>query len=185
MISIKTTGFDEVTKEVNDAIKSMPVTIKEVLEDVLVNDMLRDAKINAKGKELGRGGSGHLARNIFHKVWEQRNKILGALLVDLKQVPYARIHEKGGTITPRKAQHLTIPFPGVKGFARDFQNTFTQKSKAGNLIIFQNMGAGKIRPLFTLKKRVTIPQRQYLEPAILKHKPKLEKELQKVLNKEK
>lgn len=184
---MKITGIDDAIKEAKAAERFIPTTIRNVLTDILVNDMLRDAKINTRGRVLGRKSgrsTGHLSRNIFHKVVESTNRVIGALFVDLRQVPYARIHEKGGDITPKRSTKLTIPLPGVKGFARDFDNTFIQKSKKGNLLIFQKMTGQDIRPLFVLVNRVRIPRRPYLEPAIKKHKNKLQKELKKALNKE-
>lgn len=181
MITMKVKGMDEAILEAKRTGKAITPTVTRVLTDVLVNDMLRDAKINAQHKVLRRGkggGTGHLSRNIFHKVWETRNKTIGSLFVDLNKVPYARIHEKGGTIVPRRAKALTIPFPGVKGFARDFQFTFIAKG-----IIFQKIGLTEIKPLFILKRRVTIPRRAYLEPAIRKHQEKLRLELIKALDK--
>lgn len=181
-IKMKITGVDAAIKEAKDAEEFIPRTIKNVLTDVLVNDMLRDAKINAKGRVLGRKsgrGTGNLARDIFHKVEETQKRIIGALFVDLNRIPYARIHEKGGDITPKRAKKLTIPFPGVQGFARDFDRTFIAKN-----VLFQKLTGQDIRPLFALVDRVHMPRRPYLEPAIRKHKNKLQKELKKALNKE-
>ncbi len=78
----------------------------------------------------------------------------------------ARVQEFGATITPKRAKYLTIPLPAaldsrgvpLKKSARDWQNTFVARSKAGNLIIFQKRGAG-IMPLYVLKTSVTIPPR--------------------------
>lgn len=177
-------GIGKAIKEGQDAQKEIAITSRKVLTDVLVNDMLRTAKINAKGRILGRGGTGRLAREIFHKVFERGTSLFGSLNVDLSKVPYGRIHEKGGVIRARKARFLTIPFEGVKGFARDFENTFIHKG-----VIFQEKGVSstgqlKLRPLFTLKAQVVIPKRPYLEPAIKKHSRKLALELKKKLNKE-
>ena len=78
-------------------------------------------------------------------------------------VRYARIHQKGGTITPKRRKALTIPFPGgpadrpVPLRARDFKDTFVAKG-----IIFQKQKHG-IVPLFILRKRVRIPARPYME----------------------
>jgi hypothetical protein len=78
----------------------------------------------------------------------------------------ARVQEFGATITPKKAKYLTIPLPAaldqrgvpLKKSARDWDNTFVARSKAGNLIIFQRRGA-IIVPLYVLKTSVTIPPR--------------------------
>lgn len=75
-------------------------------------------------------------------------------------VRYWRIHELGGIIRPKRAKALTIPFPGVKGRARDFDDTFIAKG-----VIFQKSESGPI-PLFSLKKEVRIPRRPYLQPSL-------------------
>jgi hypothetical protein len=78
----------------------------------------------------------------------------------------AAMQEFGATITPKTAKYLTVPLPAAldskglprKKSAREWDNTFVARSKAGNLIIFQRDGA-KIVPLFVLKTSVTIPPR--------------------------
>lgn len=76
-------------------------------------------------------------------------------------------HEYGGVITPKTSKYLTIPLPAalrgdgtpIRKKARDWDNTFVMRSKKGNLIIFRKVLAGKIVPLYVLKKRVKIPPR--------------------------
>ncbi|WP_266032610.1 hypothetical protein [Brucella intermedia] len=78
----------------------------------------------------------------------------------------AAVQEFGATIKPRKAKYLTIPLPAAlnsdgtpkKRSAREWDNTFVAKSRAGNLIIFQKRGT-QIVPLYVLKTSVTIPPR--------------------------
>jgi hypothetical protein len=79
---------------------------------------------------------------------------------------YLKTQEFGATITPKKAAYLTVPLPAaldergvpLKRGARDWENTFVKKSKAGNLIIFQKRGKDII-PLYMLVKQVVIPPR--------------------------
>lgn len=86
----------------------------------------------------------------------------------------AAVHERGATITPKRAKYLTIPLPpaltgqGVpkRKSAREWQNTFVLKSKKGNLLIVQKVGK-EIVPLYVLKKSVTIPKRLAFEEAFL------------------
>jgi hypothetical protein len=86
---------------------------------------------------------------------------------------YLRIHEFGGTITPKKAKYLTIPLPPAlnangtpkKKSAREWANTFVARSKKGNLIIFQKNGT-KITPLYVLKKSVYIRPRLGMQDAL-------------------
>jgi hypothetical protein len=88
-------------------------------------------------------------------------------------LPYARIQEFGGTITPKKAKFLAIPLPAalnangtpIKSSPRDWPNTFCAKSKAGNLLIFQRRGT-QIVPLYVLKSSVYIPPRLGLKKTL-------------------
>lgn len=107
-------------------------------------------------------------------------------------LPYARVHiAPRGTITvikPRNARKLAIPLPAVqtragvtRGKPRDFQNTFIRKSKAGNLIIFENIGRGQIRPLFVLKDEVRVPARVHTDIILEKFRPKVINELREAI----
>ncbi len=78
-------------------------------------------------------------------------------------VPYARIQEFGGTITPKRAKWLTIPLDAnmtttgvTKLSARRAisKGGFFSTSKKGNLLIRDSEGV----PLFVLKKKVKIPK---------------------------
>lgn len=87
---------------------------------------------------------------------------------------YAAIHEFGGTIRANgnatvcgKGKYLAIPLPAVQtqaGVTRAgpcfFKDTFVKRAKSGkkSLIIWKREGK-KIKPLFVLKKEVTIPAR--------------------------
>lgn len=82
----------------------------------------------------------------------------------LKTVKYARIHEKGGNITPKKAKALTIPFRGVKGRARNYPGTFIIKAK-GKAFLVRRAGKG-LEWLYTLKQKVHIPARHWLSRSI-------------------
>ena len=77
-------------------------------------------------------------------------------------VPYASIQEEGGTITPKRGNWLTIPLDAAKTAAgvtrkpaRQWNDTFFRKSKAGNLILFQKK-PNEIVPLFLLLKKVVL-----------------------------
>lgn len=103
--------------------------------------------------------------------------IIGSGIFGRKAVKYARIQEKGGKIRPVKAKALTIPFPGIKGVAANYPDAFIIKSKAGNMILVEKKGAG-LRPLFTLKKEVTIPASHWLSDSIAEMMPELRRSLQ-------
>jgi hypothetical protein len=114
--------------------------------------------------------SGRLVQSIEDSV-----RVEGTNIDDLRgyigsDTPYARIQEVGGTVTPKASKYLTIPLPAALNGdgtpklpnARAWKNTFVATSKAGNLIIFQKVGAGKIVPLYVLKTKVVIPPRMEL-----------------------
>lgn len=109
--------------------------------------------------------SGRLVESIRKSV-----KVTGNTLDDLEgQIGgtfYARIHEKGGTITPKKAKFLAIPLPAalksngepIYASPREWKNTFVITSKAGNKLIVRREGKD-IVPLYVLKSSVKIPPR--------------------------
>lgn len=84
----------------------------------------------------------------------------------------AAVHERGAVIRAKNAQYLTIPLPAAlnkngtpkRPTARSWPNTFVQRSKKGNLLIFQKKG-DQIIPLYALKKSVRIPKRLAFEEA--------------------
>lgn len=86
------------------------------------------------------------------------------------------IHETGGVIVANAGGYLTIPLPaaldsrGVPIYpsSRDWPNTFIQRSRKGNLIIFQRkLGTSQITPLYVLKNSVKIPPRLRMEQTLL------------------
>lgn len=106
--------------------------------------------------------TGHLARETR---WA--NRMVGNMpqLKIGNAAVYARIREFGGTIRAKRVRFLTIPFPNITGKAREYQNTFFQRTPSGALILFQKMTEG-IRPLFLLKREVKHPKQPWLFPAL-------------------
>lgn len=98
-----------------------------------------------------------------------------------KGVPYAAIHEFGGTIFPVKAKALTIPTEenrradGQPKIPVDrLKDAFIAKG-----MIFQKIGKGKnaqITPMFILRSSVKIPARPYLAPALAAKKEEILKD---------
>lgn len=104
--------------------------------------------------------------------------IIGSGVRQGNRLPYANIHETGGTITPRLARWLTIPLDaaktaaGVQRFtakdvmagATKYSGSFVRKG-----IIFGKLERGKsarIIPLFVLKQSVNIPPRYYMSKTL-------------------
>lgn len=102
------------------------------------------------------------------KVYEQDGLIVGS--IGPEGIPYAAIHEFGGTVIPKNKQFLAIPTGENRrpdGLARmtttELRNT--GKSFIRDGIIFLQEGK-KITPMFVLKRSVTIPKRPYLSTAL-------------------
>lgn len=100
-------------------------------------------------------------------------RTIAALEGEIGAPGYMGVHEKGATITPKKAKFLTIPMPEAlnpngtpkKKSAREWDDTYVGRTKAGNLMIFQKRGLD-IVPLYLLVKRVKIPPRLGMEETI-------------------
>lgn len=133
----------------------------------------RKLKANVSGNILKRR-SGRLANSIGSRVVATGGGIAGVVGSGIRsgnRVPYADIHENGGVI--RGNPFLAVPLPSAltkagnpkRSHPRDWENTFVQRSKNGNLIIFQKKQLKtktKLTPLYVLKKSVKVPARRYL-----------------------
>lgn len=107
------------------------------------------------------------------KIEESGNSITGSM--SSAGVPYAAIHEFGGTIVA-KGKALAIPLPEnqradgspkitIQQLFANKANVFTTKSG----VVMQTSGKGKnakMTPMFVFKKSVTIPARPYVRPAL-------------------
>lgn len=97
-------------------------------------------------------------------------------------IPYARIHEFGGTITPVTKQWLTIPTEQFKNQrARDLPNLFFVQKSASKAMLFQKSGDGPPVLAFNLRKRVEIKAKPYLAPAIQTQRDRAIEILQKAV----
>jgi phage gpG-like protein len=151
------------------------------IEDWAKTDLDRETQYILAGKILHRR-TGNLAQSVRWIVSKERDSVK---LVLMSGVPYARIHETGGTIKARAGHYLTVPFPaampaaGMVYPARSFKNTFVVRSRVGNLIIMQQKGKNKVIPLFLLKKQVKIPKRQWASKAVEKAIPNLYRRIER------
>jgi phage gpG-like protein len=126
--------------------------------------------------------SGRLANSIGSRI-ERRGKniisVIGSGARRGKPLPYAAIHEKGGTIRPKRAKYLTVPLPAamtksgvVRKRAREYRDTFVRKTASRSLILYQKKG-NKALPLFALKKSVKIPARKYMSKTLKSRKSRV------------
>jgi hypothetical protein len=140
------------------------------------SDTERFIRQSYKGGNVFKRPPKEIDQNLGHRVivtgQEQATIIIGTGgYIGKSPVVYADIQERGGTIHAKK-KFLTIPFPGIKGRAANFPDSFIIKSKKGNLVIAEKRGKG-IRPLFLLKPSVTLPARHWFTNPIAERMPEL------------
>lgn len=111
--------------------------------------------------------------NIF-RVDAQDTRIIGEVGTN---VEYARIHEVGGIIRPKRGQFLAIPTEAIKtptGLIqsryrvesfRQVPNTFIRRSRSGSPGIYERFSGG-IRRIAHLLRQVTMPPRPFLGTAL-------------------
>jgi len=140
--------------------------------DFAYKDMLKHIRSGVGVKWRG----GNLGRSFgWEEVGDTSDSWRGIAYTTSKSAP---LQEHGGEVRPVTAKKLAIPLKAAKhgsgipkGPPRSFPNTFIQKSKRGNLLIFQMTGKKRpknlpegandpsIVPLFVLKDRVRVPGR--------------------------
>lgn len=147
----------------NAVIRAMPKAVRYQMTK-WGGETLKHIKRGIMGVRL-HTGTGHLQRNVGLFVGDGILE-LGTHVGGTGEVVYGRILNEGGKIMAKKAKYLTIPFPGVKGYVRNFPDTFVIKSKAGNLVIVQKDKYGRLKPLFLLRKEVTIPAFHWLTASV-------------------
>jgi hypothetical protein len=162
-------------KAFSKALEATPLTAGAALSKELKTYLTGVAE--ALARRHGNGYPGGTSANSLSKrsgklVESIRNSIRtkGTTLNDIEGsiggTFYARIHETGGIIKPKKAKFLAIPLPAalkgngtpIHASPRDWKNTFVITSKAGNKLIVQRQGK-EIVPLYVLKSSVKIPPR--------------------------
>lgn len=163
--TVEVEGFKELFKKLDE----LPKTVFKDMGEAVLSASLA-VKASAKENiESNFHGIGTLASSVKHKIIKMGGLAVAGIVGT--NLPYASIHEFGGTITPKNVEWLTIPFKGVTGRARDYQNTFFAWTKNNKLVMFQNQGKGtKPKPLFVLVKQSQIPARPWLNPALEKNR---------------
>ena len=162
-------------KQMKSALTEIDGPLEKVGHFVTLNWMPELFSSGGKGTWAGvmRGGqplldTGTLLRAFTWSLGTDRRSVIVG-----NPVKYAALQNFGGTVTPKSGKFLAIPIAKMPRAAkpRDFDNTFFQKSRKGNLILFQNLGtkgSGKnktsnIRPLFVMKESVTIGPRPFMK----------------------
>ncbi len=165
-------------RELSRAVKGAFRTSLRRVETRLVREQL-------SGRQFGPGGAGGLARRTGTLARSWKVVVVGDGLdltgVLFTNVPYAAIHEFGGTIRPRRGKWLWIPartlltpagvFRGWEGVKWD--SVFFRRSRrnARNLVALEDRGASKPRHVATLAPEVTIPARMGLRELVKQDRP--------------
>ena len=146
------------------------------IADAIANGIVEDTKtagavlvqhIKLQVKAFAEKRTGRL-ENSFSVQVKRGGSGGGAIAVVTSNVPYARIHETGGTITPKRASALAIPLTGaarVSGGPRNMAGLFVAKGKRSGAVLALRGGGGGIVPQFALRRSVTLPARHYLTKA--------------------
>jgi hypothetical protein len=191
VISIRVKNKDAVKKQLEKAEKTFPQKFADAMREPLKRGANEGRKLARQ--QFGRGASQSKAFGFSLR------KAKGAALSFVARLGFIRgrrrflanFFERGATIKPKKRAHLYVPILGNRG--RDGQalisareaisqgNTFIQRSRSGNLILFQRPTAataefsGSVTPLFALKDRVTLRARPVFEPIRAKFEPQIQK----------
>lgn len=143
--------------------------------------MMVEAEALAKGRLSGdvlNPRSGNLRRSIVHRaVRLGPGRVEGAIRAGggARDVRYARIHEEGGTIRPKKAGgFLAIPTARVPGgqtkqWPRAFPFLRFQPIRGGSMgLLVKDVGGRRARSevWFILVRKAVIPRRPYLAPSM-------------------
>lgn len=126
--------------------------------------------------------SGNLRRSILGTSTAEPGRALSVSLAaggGDRHVRYARIQEKGGTVTPKRGKYLRIPLKAAKTAAgvdryagplrQALPGLFVLRAKSGKLFLVRAKGKGKNRGLeflYLLVASSTIPGRPYLLPSM-------------------
>lgn len=113
---------------------------------------------------LPKNPTGRLARSFKPRVIVSGDDVTAAAVSDLV---YARIHDKGGAITPKRRQFLAIPLKGVRRGQRprEFPRKLTFiKTSPSSAILAERVGK-RLVPRYALKKRVTLARTDYVREA--------------------
>ncbi len=155
---------DRLPRELEKALKEYLDQVRKALVQRHSKPFSNPTNAPATGEKnlLRRRGSIRNLRTFVSRGSRDLEAVKGGLIVPFP----LSIHERGATIRAKRAQFLTIPLPAaldsrgvpLRRNARAWQNTFVQRSRRGNLLIFQRRAAG-IVPLFLLKRSVTLPPR--------------------------
>ena len=159
-------------------------------------EMVKRTKGGTRADGLGRR-TGDLARSISARTTGTSPNINSITMRLVSAgVPYAPIHEFGGTIKPRRAKNLTIPlddnltaggdvrYPSARalfGQNSSSQNAFVMRVNGKAFIVLKRRGESDLKFLWLLVKSVKIPARLGFHSTWKKQAPKRRRRMRKAL----
>lgn len=154
--------------EAGDALRRIVRQELNALKHRTQSRMVNEHLSGPTGPSSVRSRSGQLRRSLDGIVTDSGANRMTMTMFFGGGVPYARIHEYGGTIRPTRAQNLAIPVGDAltrAGVSRYGSPTsiwgalkFVLNKKTGKKLLAQ-AGRGKLNVLFVLVPEVTLPPR--------------------------
>jgi len=171
-VLFKQTDYRKFAKDVHEKLRDVAV-------DATYRFLLKNLKI-IKGSPSKPGQPpAYQTGALFRSVKKRKvargmaTKARGEIIITSK---YAKIHEFGGKILPKKAKMLAIPINAqadglllTYGRTRNIPNLFVYKAKSGGLFLARSEDK-ELEVLFALKDSVYMPPRPFVRPARAKVK---------------
>lgn len=172
--------FGEALRELSDeGLRQAAVGTAEAVKQIVA----REVRLNLTGRVL-RARTSRLRNSAQGTVESKGDRVEYVARVGgggVGAVPYASIHELGGTIRPKRGRFLAIPMgPALRGGKKDGNSLWPRdipglrfvpiKGGAQGLLV-QRMAVGRSKtktelvPWFHLVRSVRMPKRPYLAPA--------------------
>lgn len=164
-VSIKVRGERELTEAVKNLGGHLPKALEASMKSVVAYLRAYIVKEKLSGNPLKRR-TGRLASSIYGTVRKSGQGFVGVVGTNVK---YAKIHEFGGVIRPKRGPYLVIPIRagspeaarlGISGESRAFSSKIVRYMRV---------------------KKVTIPKRAYMAPSIEENRGKISDIFRKTL----
>ena len=185
LITTKIVGLDDIIAKL-ERLKPPSEKVTQALKSWTLYYLEPEIQKNLAGKVLHRR-TGHLASRVQLPVVSLA-KGGSKVSIQTRDVPYAFIHEYGGTIRPVRAKALTIPLPAamtragvVRKSAREWDNTWLSVKNGKDAVICHTTASGKVEPLFVLKRKVVIKASAWASKAVNATVKHLDKELTNII----
>lgn len=173
MLSVQTKFSRTASKQLNNVSKRLRTQTKKL---AMAAGKLIRTNIATEVERFAENPTGALADSFVVLVGPSSagEKPKAAVTIESTK-PYAGIHERGGTIRPKRSRFLTVPLtPLARKIPAKLwgRRLFGITSKRGNKLLVTRAGRG-IRPQFLLKRSVFIKKKSYVSKALRRSQPAL------------